>query len=280
MSIRSILALSAFAFVILAENADAKRTCRVVYPERPRSAPRVAHIFDGKTSKLVTLPSMNLSEVIELPDGAMTLAMTAQQIEDPTKLPADTPKLQIPAHVRDFYIIMSPNPKNKTFPATMNLVEAGKGKLEPGQTLWFNLTGHKIIAKMGEQVINVPPKGKSISDDPISESGYYVARIAYQPNGDGAVAPITEQQWWHDAKSRHLGFVVATGGKLPKLYYYRDFRLSEAEKKAIAEADPKDLKPVIESAPSRPDNEVPEELRGEDFPEDDGAAEDKPDKKD
>ena len=267
MSIRSILALSAFVFVSLAENADARRTCRVVYPERPRNAPRVAHLFDGKTSKLVTLPSMNLSEVIELPDGNLTLAMTSKQVVDPTQLPADTPKLQIPEQIRDFYIIVSSNPKNNVIPVTMNLVASGRSDLEPGQTLWFNLTEHRIIAKMGEQVVNVPPKGKNISNNPIQESGYYLARIAYQANGTGAVAPITEQQWWHDTNSRHLGFVATTGGKLPKLYYYRDFRLSAAERKAIAEADPKDLKPVIEEAPSRPENLVPEELRGDDFPE-------------
>jgi hypothetical protein len=31
---------------------------------------------------------------------------------------------------------------------------------------------------------------------------------------------------------RHLGFMLNTGGKLPKLYYFRDFRLkSDIDKK-------------------------------------------------
>lgn len=52
---------------------------------------------------------------------------------------------------------------------------------------------------------------------------------AFQANGNAPPAPITEQRWWHDASSRHLGFVANTGGKLPKIYFFRDFRNLEAE---------------------------------------------------
>lgn len=254
--------LSAFALVTFAQNADARRTCRVVFPERPRDAPRSGFIFDGKTSHAVSLPSMNLSEVIELPEGNLAIALTPRQVTDPAGLATSTPILKIPEELRDFYIIISPDAKNQDFPVKMNLVESGDGKLKPGQTLWFNMTGHRIVAKMGEKVFTVEPKGRKISDGPISQNGYYLAQIAYHANGDGPLAPITEQKWWHDTKSRQLGFIVSTGGKLPKLYCYSDVRTSEAVRKAIAEADPTDLKPVIEPLAQRP-TRVPEELAPE-----------------
>ena len=251
--------LSAFALVTFTQNADARRTCRVVFPERPRDAPKSGFIFDGKTSHAVNLPSMNLSEVIELPEDNLTIALTPRQVTDPNGLAASTPMLKIPEGVRDFYIIISPDPNHGDFPVKMNLVETGGGKLNPGQTLWFNMTGHKIVAKMGEEVVTVEPKGRKISDGPMPQNGYYLARIAYHANGNGPLAPITEQKWWHDTKSRQLGFIVSTGGKLPKLYCYYDVRTTEAVRKAIAEADPEDLKPVIEPLAERSDR-VPEEL--------------------
>jgi hypothetical protein len=206
------------------------RTCRVVFPERPQDAPKVAFLFDGKSSKSITLPSMNLSEVIELPSGPLTLALTDQEIRDPKLLPPNAPLIAIPEHVSDFYIIILPDPKNQHLPIKMNLVDAGDDKLKASETLWYNFTEHRIIAKLGTSDLTIEPKSRAISKAPAPASGYYIARFAYQANGAGAMASITEQSWWHDATSKHVGFMVNTGGKLPKLYYYRDFRISEEEK--------------------------------------------------
>jgi len=251
MSLNRTFCLIAAA-CLSATHAQAGRTCRLVYPERPNSAPKTAFIFDGKLSKQVMLPSMNFSPVLELPDGNLTIAMTAQQITNPGGLPADTPMLRIPEHVRDFYIIITPKPDNKTFPVQMNLVDTGGSKLKPGQTLWYNLTNHRIIAKLGESDMKVEPNGKTITDAPLTDSGYYVAKIGYQADGTAPLAPITKQSWWHDANSRHLGFIANTGGKLPKLYYFRDFRLPEEVMREIEEADPKDTQPVLETQPEPP----------------------------
>lgn len=229
MNARNIFILTA-GLLLLASKAEAKRTCRIVYPERPQGAPKTAFLFDGTKSQDVTLPSMNLSEVIEVPSGELTLAMTAEKISDPKKLAPDTPFLVIPELVRDFYIIITLDSKNQIFPVKMNLVETGGDKLKPGETLWSNLTEHRIVAKLGDAAMTLEPRGKTISKDPAPSSGYYVAKFSYQAAGKGPLAPITEQSWWHDAGSRHLGFVVNTGGRLPKIYFFRDFREPEAEK--------------------------------------------------
>lgn len=75
--------------------------------------------------------------------------------------------------------------------------------------------------------MSVDPGGRAISKEPLPASGHYAAGFTYQVNGNGPIAPIGEQFWWHDAASRHLGFIVNTGGKLPKLYFFRDFRDTE-----------------------------------------------------
>lgn len=223
-STHAITILSA-VFLLCSNTLQAEpRSCRIVFPERPQAAPKTAYLFDGSKSQRVTFPSMNLSEVIELPSGELTIAMTANEISDPNVLPPNMPLLKIPELVTNFYIIITPDPQNQTFPVKMNLVDTGGGKLKPGETLWCNLTEHRIVAKLGSAEMTVDPKGRAISKDPVPASGYYVAKFAFQANGKDAFAPITEQSWWHDAKSRHLGFMVYTGGKLPKIYYFRDFR--------------------------------------------------------
>lgn len=225
MSISHTIAILAAGFLILANTLQAKpRSCRIVFPERPQDAPKIAYLFDGSKSQRVALPSMNLSEVIELPNGELTIAMTPNEISDPKVLSPSAPLLRIPEKVMDFYIIITPDPKNQDLPVKMNLVDTGGGKLNSGETLWYNFTEHRIIAKLGSAEMSVDPKGRTISKDPAPTSGYYAARFAYQVEGKGAFAPITEQHWWHDAENRHLGFIVNSGGKLPKIFFYRDFR--------------------------------------------------------
>ena len=78
--IRIITILTAGLFIVANTLHAQSRTCRIVFPERPQSAPKVAYLFDGKVSLAVTLPSMNLSEVIKLPPGELTIAITTDKI--------------------------------------------------------------------------------------------------------------------------------------------------------------------------------------------------------
>lgn len=137
MNITPSIAILASGFLLFANTLQARpRTCRVVFPERPQDAPKVAFLFDGSKSQNVTLPSMNLSEVIELAGGELTIAMTPNETSDPKTLSPTAPFLRIPEKLMDFYIIITPDPKNKDLPIKMNLVDMGAGKLKPGETLW------------------------------------------------------------------------------------------------------------------------------------------------
>jgi hypothetical protein len=198
-----------------------------VFPERPNDAPKSAFLFSGGKTASLALPSMNLSEVIELPLGNITVTMTSQEIKDPKLLPADAPQLTIPEDIVDCYIIVLADRTNKQLPIKLNLVDSGDGKLKNGETLWYNFTKHRILAKLGKFDLSVMPGSRAISQAPAASSGYFIARFAYQENGTAPVAPITEQSWWFDADHKHVGFMVNTGGKLPKIYYYRDFRMKE-----------------------------------------------------
>jgi len=239
MNFSAAIAILSAAFLMSVNSLHAKpRSCRLVFPERPEGAPKIAYLFDGSKSQAVSLPSMNLSEVIELPDGDLAIAMTPSAVSDPELLPPQAPALKIPELVTDFYIIITPDPENKVLPVKMNLVDTGAGKLKPGETLWYNFTPHRIIAKLGGADMKVDPQGRTITKDPIPASGYYVARFAFQEDGKGEFAPITEQSWWHDSNSKHLGFIYNSGGKLPKIYYFRDFRLPEAEETATEAVEP------------------------------------------
>lgn len=234
MNISSAIAILTAGLLMSVTTLHAKpRSCRLVFPERPEGAPKIAYLFDGSKSQSVSLPSMNLSEVIELPSGDLAIAMLTSAISDPELLPPQAPVLKIPEGVMEFYIIITPDPENKVLPIKMNLVDTGGGKLKPGETLWYNFTGHRIVAKLGSAKMTVDPQGRTISKDPVPASGYYVAQFAYQADGKGEFAPITEQSWWHDSKSRHLGFMYNSGGKLPKIYFFRDFRDPEATNEEI-----------------------------------------------
>lgn len=232
------LALFGTGSLLFGSLVEAKpRTCRIVYPERPRGAPKLAYLFDGEKSHDITLPSMNLSPVVELPGGDLTIAMTSDDVSDPEALVPAAPRLRIPESVTDFYILVTPDPENLHIPVKINLVNPGGGKLKPGETLWFNGTDHRIVGKLGEARLSVKPRARAISKAPVPKSGYYTAEFGYQVNGEGPFAPITEQSWFHDVRSRHLGFIVNTGGKLPRIYFFRDFRLSDAERAEAPEGE-------------------------------------------
>ena len=219
------LALFGAGCLLFTSVLDAKpRTCRIVYPERPRGAPKTAYLSDGEDSRRIGLPSKNLSPVMELPAGALSIAMTPVELGDPAALPPDSPQLQIPEGVTDFYILVTPDPENPILPVQMELVDPGEGGLNPGETLWLNRTDHQIAASLGDAELLAKPRARAISTKPAAESGYYVAEFQYRVKGEGPLVRITEQSWYFDAGSRHLGFIVSAGDRLPKIFFYRDFR--------------------------------------------------------
>jgi hypothetical protein len=227
------LVLACLLFVQLPAYAQQQpqktRSCRILFPERSEDAPTEAYIFDGKKSQRVLLPSLNFSEVIELPLGAITIGMTPDAIDDPKVFPEGAPSVSIPADQTDLYFLIFSDPKNKVLPIRIHSVNIDKNEFKVGETMWFNFTNQKIAAKLGETEFFIDPKKRGISKTPMAKSGYYLAQFAYKQDTDAEYSPIMKKSWWHDEFSKNLGFVIDAGDRLPKIFTFRDRRSANAK---------------------------------------------------
>lgn len=168
---------------------------------------------------------MNLSPVYKLASGAIQIRLLAAKAEDPKEVPADAPMVEIPADYTDFLLLVFSDPNNKIAPVKLEAVNLECGNSKLGQTLWVNRTEKTIEGKLGEKNLSLGPATSKILDAPVSDKGvpassYYSASFTYRSGDEGTFEPITEQQWWHYGKSRHLGFIRDSGGKLPKIFIF------------------------------------------------------------
>lgn len=201
-----------------------KRTCRILYVERPGDAPTEAYLFDGKQSHKVLLPSLNFSEVIELPMGNITVGLSPNSIDAAEAFPEGAPTAKIPEQITDLYLLLSSDPKNNVLPIKIKALNIDNKNLKPGHTLWINLSKHKIAARMGKEEVIIAPKKITISSPPLQTSGYFLAQFLYQPDSKDKFLPIMKKSWWFDATSKNLGFIVDTGARMPKIFTIRDRR--------------------------------------------------------
>ncbi len=200
-------------------------TCRIIFPERPSDSPKAGYIYDGSKNHKVTFPDNNFSRVIQLSEGSNSVTLSATEILASDATRKDQLNIDIPEGCISFYVIMMPDIENKEFPVKLRLIDCGPQQLAKGETLWINLTSHHLKGQLGGANLDIAPLSDTITREPTPTSGHYTAKFTYQKDGEGDFAPITEQSWWHDNKSRHLGFISDTGGKLPKVFCFRDFRL-------------------------------------------------------
>ncbi|MFK7909210.1 MAG: hypothetical protein AB8F34_01270 [Akkermansiaceae bacterium] len=224
--------LLSFASAKAQDDALAGRTCRLVFPEKPSNSPKFAYLYDGKENHKVYLSGVNFSDVVKLRPGDISLVIAPEPIIDPENIPPGYPRLAIKKEVRDLYIFLSPDTTNDVMPLRARMLRLDSTKFKSGNTLWYNFTNHRIAAKLGESRMKVDAKKFVISEDPLPKSGYYKAEFIFQPNSTGKFRRITEQQWWFDANSRHVGFIADRGSRLPRIYFFRDFR-SKLKKKPI-----------------------------------------------
>ena len=198
------------------------RNCRIIFLQRPKGAPESTHLFDGEVSREIRFSTMNLSAVIKVPGGDLVLGMTPDAVLGLENFPKGAPTVKIPAKVTDCYLVVVSDPQNKILPVRILLVDSSDGQLKAGQTLWINFTNQNIVGKLGKETLKIPAKSKVVGDAPLRKSGYYLASFLYQPNKESKFQPVMKKSWWHDATSKHLGFITSTGGKLPKIFTLRD----------------------------------------------------------
>lgn len=226
MKLHSHHSLAAAICIAVAVLSQAQaRTCRIVFPERPNDFPREVHLYDGTQNHSIMVPSKNFSPVLQLPDGDITIALLSEPVEEAADVPAGAASLLIPENISDLYILVTPTEGAKNLPISLTLVDASPARLKPGQTMWLNLTGKNIQANLGDNRVLIDGKRHVITEKPVPESGYYKASFSLIPEEDGAKPQLfTNQNWWHDVKSRHMGLILDQGGKLPSIIMLRDFR--------------------------------------------------------
>jgi hypothetical protein len=218
------------------------KTCRILFLQRPVSAPKTLFLFDGIQSREVELPRMNFSIVYELPAETRSIALLSQPLsatsrDDSTarQIPANAPKSLIPETVVDFYLLLVSDPANAVAPVKMQIVDANIEKFRRGQMLWINLTDLTVGGQLGNKQILVKPNGKTIMDAPVTE-GDYPVNVSYHKEGMKRAEPIFQTRWVHDRRARSLAFVISeTAAMLPRVMVFEDIR---AEKQENGSAQP------------------------------------------
>jgi hypothetical protein len=221
---KSLVCLALFLSCLPCFSEGGGRTCRIIFPDRPRNAPEHVQLFDGTASRKVLLASMNFSDVVTLPAGDLVLGMTADPVAKGGELPEGAPTVKVHGSITDFYLIVVSDPDNKILPVRMLPVDAGDERPKTGQTLWVNLTTHSITLNLASGSLIVPPGERIVGEPPLAASGYYKAEFLYQPDGKGEFLPLMTKSWWFDANSCHLGFIMDSGRRLPTIFTIRDKR--------------------------------------------------------
>lgn len=214
-------------FIAIAEDASA-RTCRIVFLNRPASAPKELYLFDGLKIQKVVLPSMNLSPVYKLPEGNLNLRFLSAPPNDLKKIEPGTPSVKIPEATKDLYLIVTADPENKVIPISIESVSADSSKLARGQMLWFNFTDKHVSGKVGSEKLDIEPDSRERIAEPRQEQGDYLVELDFTDIGKSNLRPLCESRWRHDPRSRSLVFIVNDGKRIaPRIVSFSDFRMPE-----------------------------------------------------
>jgi hypothetical protein len=222
----SVLLISSTAFA-----EDATRTCRILFLEGPADAPKTLQLFDGKDSREVELPRMNLSRVYELPAGATKLWLLPAAPADASKIPATAPSVTVPAAMVDCYLLVSSDPANTVAPVRLQIINAGNDELKRGQMLWYNLTPYAVGGTLGTSKLAIPSNARAVVNAPARGHEDYPVSLSFRIAGDKRLYPLCETSWRHDPRSRNLIFILgAQGGRAPRVMGFTDFRDKEKKK--------------------------------------------------
>jgi hypothetical protein len=229
-----ILAIAALSGFSLLESSAAEssvsveRTCRILFLGPAKDAPDSLVLFDGTAARRVQLPSMNLSPVYKLPGGPLVLRLLQEEPAKPEDVPPGAPVVRIGETTGDFYLLATNDPSNKVIPVAMQVIHADRESFRNGQTLWFNLTSHRVGGKLGSNKLVLEPDSRKISAAPARDIGSYPVELYYQMPGDPKLWPLCETQWQHNPAGRTIIFVFGeTGSRVPRIMGFPDFRAME-----------------------------------------------------
>jgi len=151
--------------------------------------------------------------------------MVSKPVANPKKLPENAPNVVIPANMRDFYLLVSSNPKNTVAPVHMQVINANSNRFRNGQILWLNISPHLVKGTVGSQKLRLPPRSRRIMKSPARKRENYPVDLSFMITGDKRIHPLCETSWLHDPRSRMIAFVFSEKGRrTPRVLAFPDFR--------------------------------------------------------
>lgn len=209
----------------------AGRTCRVLLLGGQEDSPGKIMLFDGKTAQEIELPGMNLSPVYTIAAGDISLRLLESMPEKPEDIPSGAPGAKVGETVSDIYLLVTPDPKNKITPLSMQVIDVNPAGFKKGQSIWFNLTANRVGGKLGSKKLALEPNSRNVTESPADANEDYHVNLFYQAPGEKDVWPLCQTMWRHDPTSRTLMFVLqAETGAAPRLMSFPDFRMEEKAK--------------------------------------------------
>ncbi|GAA5482188.1 hypothetical protein [Haloferula sargassicola] len=223
--LRLLAALLFLIPVVLPAQEKAARSCRILYLNAPSGAPSTLQLYDGKTAREVALPAMNFSPLYRLPEGDLTLHLLPSAPATPEEIPAGAPAAQVPAAVKNFYLMVTTDDANPVAPVAMQVVELDFDRFAAGGILWFNLTPVSIAGKVGSQALSLAPGSRQMMGAPATGKEDYAVDLAYRLKPGDPIHPICETTWLHDPRSRKVAFIFGEKGRpAPRVLAFNDFR--------------------------------------------------------
>ncbi len=201
------------------------RTCRILFLAAPDNAPKTIFLSTGTTVQQVELPSMNLSDVYQLPEGMINLRMFTQPPAAGAPIPANAPTASVAEGVKDLYLLVASDPANPIAPLRMQVVDVNPGTFRPGQMLLFNLSPFQVGGQLGSQALDMKPNSRVITDAPASGFDDYPVKLGFMPAEGKPAEPICSTVWRHDPTARGVVFVVLLpNGRSPRIRGFVDAR--------------------------------------------------------
>ncbi|QJE95498.1 hypothetical protein [Luteolibacter luteus] len=212
----------AFPLSVLAQEKSG-RTCRLLFLGASESDPKTLQLHDGTKSQEVELPRLNFSKFYPLPSGALTLRLLSAPLAEGQAPPSTAPAAPVAETVGDIYLLVSPDPANKTVPVRMQVIDASADRFKPGQMMWYNLTANDVGGKVGKQQLVLKARSRIITDAPASGNEDYNVNLSYRIAGKDAPYPLCETRWSHDPGIRTVLFVVnEPGSRAPRVMGFPD----------------------------------------------------------
>ncbi len=220
-----LLLLNAVATLAVAQAPKASRTCRILLLGALENSPKSIYLHDGTGTQKVDLPTLNFSNVYNLPPGNLVLKLCQTPPTEEQPVPADAPSATVPEATTDCYLLFASDPKNPQIPLRFQVVDANPAGFRLGEMMWMNLTPYRVGGNLGSRTLNLKPNSQTIISAPADGPGSYPVKIGYDPGNDKKTAMIVSTEWPHNPNGRNIVFVMMLpNSKIPRIKGYSDFR--------------------------------------------------------